>query len=99
MKRLLIGVVLLAFALAPSLARAETVGAPAAAPTPMAEAAGEAPVGFTPVQAAAGGGTDYAAREAAAPELGKFEGGSVTLFIGGGAVFVVLVIILIVLLI
>jgi hypothetical protein len=99
MRRLLIGALLLAFALAPSLARAETAGAPAAAPTPMAEAAGGSTVDFAPAQTAAAGGTDYAAREAAAPELGKFEGGSVTFIIGGGAVFVVLVIVLIVLLI
>ena len=49
--------------------------------------------------AAPGDAADYATREAAAPELGKFQGGSVVVFLGGGTLVVVLVVVLIVLLI
>ena len=95
MKRLLVGALLLAFGLAPSLARAGTIDAPR---TPLAQAAGELPVRPTPVSAAAGSVGDYAAREAAAPELGNFKGGS-GIYIGGGTLVVVLLIVIIVLLI
>ena len=97
-KRLLAAAVLVALASAPTLAQAATVNGAPLAPAAVAQSVGEPPVGSTPAGAAAGDTADYAAREAAAPELGKFQGGSVVIFIGGGAVFV-LVIVLIVLLV
>ena len=90
-------VLLLAFASAPSLARAGTINSAPAAPAAVVETPGEQPVSSLPASAAPGGTADYAAREAAAPELGKFQGGSVVVFIGGGTLFVVLIIVLIVL--
>jgi len=97
MKRLMTAVLLAAFASVPSLARAGTINAAPTAPVGVAEAPGEPPVGAAPSNAAAGETADYAAREAAAPELGKFQGGSVTVFIIGGTLLIVLVIVLIIL--
>ena len=96
MKTLMTGLLLLAFASAPSLARAATINAAPATPTGVAEAPGEPPVRSTPASAATGETATYAAREAAAPELGKFQGGSVVV-IGGGTLVLVLLIVLIVL--
>jgi hypothetical protein len=94
MKRLMAAALLLAFASAPSLARAATInGGPPAAVT---EARGE-PQSATYANAAPGDTADYAAREAAAPGLGKFQGGSVVVFVGGGTLLIVLIIVLIVL--
>ena len=91
------GALLAALAGAPSLARAATVNAPLAAA--VAEAAGGPPVSRMPVRAAPGDAADYAAREAATPELGEFEGGRGGIYIGGGTVVVVLLVVLIVILI
>ena len=96
MKRLLAALLLLAFASAPSLARAGTINPAPAIAAPVAEPAGEPPVSSTPAGAAPGETSDYAAREAATPELGKFRGGSVVV-IGGGTVLLVLLIVLIIL--
>jgi hypothetical protein len=96
MKRLMAAVLLLAFASAPSLARAATVNGGSAAPAAVAESSGETQ-SPAPANAAPGDTADYAAREAAAPALGKFQGGSVAVFIGGGTLLIVLVIVLIIL--
>jgi hypothetical protein len=96
MKRLMAAVLLLAFASAPSLARAATINGGPAAPAAVAEASGE-PRSATPANAAPGDTADYAAREAAAPALSNFKGGSVAVFIGGGTLLIVLIIVLIVL--
>jgi hypothetical protein len=96
MKRLVTAALLLAFASAPSLARAATIDTAPAAPAAVAEALGE-PHSPTPANAAPGDTADYAAREAAAPALGKFQGGSVVVFVGGGTLLLVLIIVLIVL--
>ena len=90
-------VLLLAFAGAPSLARAGTINPAPAAQADVVETPGESPVRPAPAGAARGEAADYAAREAAAPELGKFQGGSAVIFIGSGTVLIVLIIILIVL--
>ncbi len=95
MKRLMAAALLLAFACAPSIARAATIDAAPAARAAIAEASGEQQ-GRAPAKAAPGDTADYAAREAAAPGLGNFRGGSVVV-IGGGTVLVVLLIVLIVL--
>jgi hypothetical protein len=97
MKGFLAAVLLLAFASAPSLARAGTINAAPAAPAGVAEAPGKSPISAGSESAAPGETADYAAREAAAPELGKFQGGRVAIFIGGGTLLIVLIIVLIVL--
>ena len=99
MKRLMAAVLLLAFASAPSLARAGTINTAPTAPAAVVETAGEAPASSAPADAPHGDTADYAAREAAAPQFGNFRGGSAVIFIGGGTVLIVLVIVLIVLLI
>ena len=86
---------LLAFASAPSLARAGTINTAPAAPAAVAETPGEPPVSSAPASAAPGETADYAAREAAAPELGNFQGGSVVVFIGGGTLLIVLIILIV----
>jgi len=96
-KRLLAAVLLLAFASAPSLARAGTINAAPAAPAAVAETSGEPPIRSAPTTTASVETADYAAREAAAPELGNFKGGSVVVFVGGGTLLVVLIIVLIIL--
>ena len=96
MKRLMSALLLLAFASAPSLARAGTIVAEPTAPAGV-ETLAESPAGAAPASAAPGETADYAAREAAAPELGKFQGGSAVIFIGGGTVMIVLIIVLIIL--
>ena len=93
-RRLMAGALLVAFACAPSLARAATVNAPLAAA--VAEIAGGSPV---PVRAAPGEAADYAAREAATPRLGEFAGGRGGVYIGGGTLVVVLLVVLIIILI
>ena len=95
-KRLITALLLLAFASAPSLARAGTINPAPATAAGVAEPAGEPPVSSAPASTAAGETASYAAREAAAPELGKFRGGSVVV-ITGGTVLVVLLIVLIIL--
>ena len=98
MKRLMAAALLLVLAGAPSLAQAATAEAAPLAPAAVAESRGQPRVSSTPLGAAAGDTADYAAREAAAPELGKFQGGSVVIFLGGGAALVVVIIVLVVLL-
>ena len=97
MKTFMTALLLLAFASAPSLARAATINPAPAAAAAVVERPGEPPVSSTPASASSGETANYAAREAAAPELGKFQGGSVVVFIGGGTVLIVLIIVLIVL--
>lgn len=91
MKRIITGVLLAVLAGGPSVSWAGTTReAPAAVDqSPTRRPAAPAPVaGRTADQA------NYAAREAATPELGKFEGGSVGIYIGGGALTVVLIVVL-----
>ena len=52
-----------------------------------------------PTEARTTKGQDYAAREASAKGLEKFEGGSTTVWIGGSTLVVVLLVVLIVVLI
>ncbi len=98
MKRLMAAALLVALASAPSIAQAATTNAAPLAPTAVVAGRGESPVISTPVGATPGDTADYAAREAAAPELGKFQGGSVVIFLGGGVALVVVIIVLIVVL-
>jgi len=90
---------MLALASAPSVAQAAMVSPASLAGTAaLAASPGGRRVGSTPAGPAAGDTADYATREAAAPELGKFQGGSVVIFISGGVVLVVVIIVLIVVL-
>jgi hypothetical protein len=99
MKRLVAAALLVVFAIAPSLSRAGTINSAPPSPAAVAEAPSESPFSSRPASAAPGGTGDYAAREAAAPQLGDFKGGSVVVFVGGGTLLVVIIIILIVLLV
>jgi hypothetical protein len=97
-KRLMTAVLLLAFAGAPSLARAGTINTAAAEPPAIVETAGAAPLRSAAAGAASAEIADYAAREAAAPELGKFQGGSVVVITGGTLLIVLLIVVIILIL-
>ena len=99
MRSIVAAALLVTLAGAPSIVQAGTVNAAPRAGAAVAENPGEPPVRSAPVGAAPGDAADYATREAAAPELGKFQGGSVVVFLGGGTLVVVLVVLLVVLLI
>ena len=51
-----------------------------------------------PVDGSASGAREYAAREAANPQLGQFEGGGHWIYVGGGSVVVILLVVLLVVL-
>ena len=95
-KRLVAAVLLLAFAGTPSLARAATISQ-APAPPAVVETTAASPGGPARTGAASSEAAQYAAREAAKPELGKFVGGSAVIYIGSGTLIVVLIVVLIVL--
>jgi hypothetical protein len=95
LKRLMTAALLLAFAGAPSLARAGTIDTAPAAPPPVGERSGAPPLRSMPAAAASDESADYAAREAAAPELGKFQGGSVVVITGGTLVIVLLIVLIV----
>ena len=97
MRTLVVGALLLALAAAPAIARADVPATPLAA---VGEAHGRRLAGSAPVADTPGEARDYAAREAAAPELGEFAGGDgAGVYIGGSALVVVLFAVIIVLLI
>lgn len=96
MKRLITCVLLVALCCAPSIAQAGIPRAPLAA---VAEAPGGQFVASAPVDDSPGAARAYAAREAATPQLGQFEGGRGGFYIGGGAVVVVLLVVLLVVLV
>ena len=98
MRWLTAAALLVALASAPSVAQAATVDVAPGTLMAVAGSPARPRASSTPLGAAPGDTADYAAREAAAPELGKFQGGSVVIFLGGGAVLVVVIIILIVVL-
>jgi hypothetical protein len=93
MRTLLAAAFLTAVLGAPSFAWARTPSAPLAVvrDAPGGRLGAPVAVGDPPSEAAG-----YAAREAAAPELGSFAGGHVGIYIGGSALGVVLVVLLIV---
>jgi hypothetical protein len=93
MKNLIIGALLLALSCAPSIARAAVIGG--APPAVSASSSGRPiePVSRTNLADQA---RDYAAREAANPALGAFEGGGAGIYIGGSALTVALIVVLIV---
>lgn len=88
-KTALVAALLIAVAGVPSLAQARTRGEPA---TISRETSGARRVAATVT-------ADYAAREAAAPELAQFTGGDGGIYIGGGVLTVVLLVLLILILV
>jgi hypothetical protein len=96
MNKLITGMLLVALCCAPSIAQAGIPRAPLAA---VVEAPGGQLVASAPVADSVGGTRDYAAREAANPQLGQFEGGGGWIYVGGGSVVVVLLVVLLVVLI
>jgi hypothetical protein len=92
MKNLIIGALLLALSCVPSIARATVIvrPPPAASASPGGRPTEPAPRTVLPDDA-----RDYAAREAANPQLGAFEGGGVAIYIGGSALTVALIVVLI----
>ena len=91
MKRLVAAVLLLAFAGAPSLARAAAIEAAPGTPAAVVETTAASSLGSAPVGAGSTEAAGYAAREAAKPELGKFVGGSAVIYIGSGTLIEVLI--------
>jgi len=95
MKKLIVGALLVALSGASSMARAESTRVP---PAVVAEAPA-ARMSQTTAPVPAAEASDYAAREAATPALGQFQGGEATIFIGGSALAVLLIVLLIVLIV
>jgi hypothetical protein len=93
MKKVISAALLLALSCVPSLVRAQPAGEPPAA---IADSPTGGPAERVPVNAPSTEAGEYAAREAATPALGAFEGGSVGIYIGGSALTIVLVVLLIV---
>jgi hypothetical protein len=96
MKALVASALLVALSGVPAIVEANPSRGPAMA---IAEAPRRQPAQPAPVGAPPSDVSDYAAREATAPELGKFTGGGSGIYIGGSTVVVVLLIVLIVILI
>jgi hypothetical protein len=93
MKKLIIAVLLAVLCCAPSIAQAGIPSAPSAA---VVESPGGRLVASASVADSLTGAPNYASREAAAPQLGQFEGGGGGFYIGSGAVVVVLLVVLLV---
>ena len=94
MKKFMTGVLLVALACVPSLAQAEV--------KPGSEAAAGEVAGNRLAQPALpdisrGSAPDYAAREAAVPELAEFAGGGGGIYIGTGALVVGLIVLIVIL--
>jgi len=94
MKKLLISVLLAAILCVPSLAQAGAV--------PVSRPAGESllraqPTVTAPTEVSATSTPDYAAREAAAPQLAEFAGGSGGIYVGTGVLVVALIVVVVIL--
>jgi len=94
MKRFVTGVLLVALSCVPSLAQADVIRPPrvAVGGSPDHALASPARLDVSP-----GSTLDYAAREAAAPQLASFAGGGGGIYIGTGALVVALLVVIIVL--
>jgi hypothetical protein len=97
MKKFVMAALLAAFACAPSVAWAGTTGG-RSAPIGDTNARRQVAPARAPVDVFPGEAAGYAAREAAAPALAQFAGGSGGIYIGSGAVVVILLVIIIVIL-
>jgi hypothetical protein len=94
MKKLLISAFLAAMLCVPTLAQA---GVEPASPTALGTSPRARPTVTAPKQVSPDSARDYAAREAAAPQLAEFAGGSGGIYIGTGVLVVALVVVVIIL--
>ena len=94
LNRLIAGVLLVALSCIPAIAQAEVTRG-------QRSTAGEIPGNVqalsVPLDISAGSASDYAAREATAPELAQFAGGGGGLYIGTGALVVGLIVLIVIL--
>ena len=95
MKKLIASALLVVLSGVTSIARAEL----APAPRPVVAEAPARPAAQPTAPAPSSEASQYAAREAAAPQLGEFQGGDTAIYIGSGAVTVLLIVLLVVLLV
>ena len=93
MKRLITCVLVAALLCVPSIARAAIPAQPAAAAT---EGPGGRPAASAPVDDSVRSTPNYAAREAATPQLAEFEGGGGGIWIGTGALVVLAIVLVVV---
>ena len=93
MKRFITGVVLVALSCVPAFARAEVTRSQAVAREVPSNRLAQAPSR----DMAPGSTQDYATRQAAAPQLAGFAGGSGGVYIGTGALVVALLVVVIIL--
>jgi hypothetical protein len=93
-RKIIIGVLLVALSFVPSLALAEVTRAPHAVEGQVAQSSLAQPA---PIDVSPGSTLDYAAREAAAPKLAAFAGGGGGIYIGTGALVVGLIVLIVVL--
>ena len=87
---------LVALSCVPSLAQAEGVLSPQAS---AGAALGKGVTQAVPLDISPGSPSDYAAREATAPQLGEFAGGGGGVYIGTGALVVGLIVLIVILLV
>jgi len=95
MKKLTTALLLVALCCAPSIAQAKVPREPSPA---VSMAPGGRLAESAPVDDSASGAREYAAREAANPQLSQFEGGGHWIYVGGGSVVVILLVVLLVVL-
>jgi hypothetical protein len=93
MKKLITCVLMAVLLCVPSIARAAIPAQPAVAAT---EGPGGRPAASAPVDDSVRSTPNYAAREAATPQLADFEGGGGGVWIGTGALVVIAIVLIIV---
>ncbi|HJX62431.1 MAG TPA: hypothetical protein VJ860_00595 [Polyangia bacterium] len=93
MKKLITCVLMAALLCVPSIARAAIPAQPTAA---VAEGPGARPRASAPVDDSVSSTPNYAAREAATPQLADFEGGRGGIWIGTGALVVIAIVLIVV---
>ena len=96
MRRCLTGVLLLVLSCVPALAQADVTRA---VPSARSQLRDTSLAQLAPQDGAQGAILDYTAREAAAPQLAGFAGGSGGVYIGTGALVVALLVVIIVLIV
>jgi len=95
MTKLITGAMLVTLSCIPTLAQAETTLAPQVMAGEVPDNHPQARSG--PIDVSPGSASDYAAREATAPELAQFAGGGGGLYIGTGALVVGLIVLIVIL--
>lgn len=94
MRKFIMGLLLVALSCVPTLAQAEVTRA---AQAPASQGPGTRLTQAVPLDDVADSTLDYAAREAAAPQLAGFAGGAGGIYIGTGALVVALLVVIVVL--